>query len=167
MCCLFCLLLLFVAIQGKRDRQIRVFSVVVRFKLTSRCVSAQPLHTLPHPSFLIQQELTTSHVSSTVALGLIHSMANVDQRHFPGTLHKLIVINAPWLFQQIFGLVSSWLAPETAAVFHVLGDPLLDEDVRQELLTGTFAVLVGAVCGVWCARRSAFFCDLQFFNSFP
>ena len=81
------------------------------------------------------EELTTSHVSSTVALGLIQSMANVDQRHFPGTLHKLTVINAPWLFQQVYGLVSSWLAPETASLFKVLGDPLVDEEVRQELLT--------------------------------
>ena len=80
------------------------------------------------------EELTASHVSSTVALGLIQSMAHCDQRHFPGTLHKLTVINAPFLFIQVFGLVSSWLAPETAAVFKVLGDPLLDEDVRQELL---------------------------------
>ena len=61
-------------------------------------------------------------------------MAKVDQRHFPGTLHKLIVVNAPWLFQQVYGLVSSWLAPETAALFHVLGDPLVEESVRKELL---------------------------------
>jgi hypothetical protein len=78
--------------------------------------------------------LTASHVSSTVALGLIRVMAQVDQRHFPGTLHKLIVINSPWIFQQIFGLVSSWLEPETAAVFKVLGDPLQEEGVREELL---------------------------------
>jgi hypothetical protein len=61
-------------------------------------------------------------------------MAKVDQRHFPGTLHKLIVVNAPWLFQQVYGLVSSWLAPETAALFHVLGDPLVEDSVRKELL---------------------------------
>jgi hypothetical protein len=80
------------------------------------------------------EELTASHVGSMVALGLIQSMAIVDQRHFPGTLHRLIVVNAPWLFQQVFGLVSSWLVPETAARFQVLGDPLVEDSVRKELL---------------------------------
>ena len=77
--------------------------------------------------------LSTNHVTTT-AMGIIRSMADLDQRNFPGTLHKVLVVNTPTIFQAAFSLVSYMLDPETVAKIQIIGYPKEDEGARQILL---------------------------------
>ena len=46
---------------------------------------------------------------------------NVFSWFYPESLWKMIIINAPWVFTGIFGIIKPWLHPITAAKISVYG----------------------------------------------
>ena len=84
---------------------------------------------------------------TSTAMGIIRSMAALDQRNFPGTLYKVLVVNTPLIFQAAFALVSYMLDEETAAKVHVVGYPLEDDDALDVLLQDIDADVLPAFLG--------------------
>jgi hypothetical protein len=106
---------------------------------------AQRLHT--QRLFIYDmRELSTYHVTTT-AMGIIRSMADLDQRNFPGTLYKVLVVNTPLIFQAAFALVSYMLDEETTAKVHVVGYPLDDAEALNTLLEEIDANVLPAFLG--------------------
>ena len=66
-------------------------------------------------------------------LDLIKGMIQVDQRNYPETLHRLYIVNTPWLLHASYSMVSRWMDPVTASKIQVLG-PVEDEAVHAALL---------------------------------
>ena len=126
-------------------------------------LQAQRLH--PQRMFIYDMRgLSTFHVTPT-AMSIIRSMADLDQRNFPGTLYKVFIVNAPLIFQAAFALVSYMLDEETAAKVQVVGYPLdddealatlleeIDEDVLPEFLGGKGIHAKGGLPLHWVMRR--------------
>jgi len=68
---------------------------------------------------------------------MMNGIIQMDQDMYPETLGKILVINAPFIFPAIFGLVKPWLDPITAAKVNVKGTDykdLLAENVGLENL---------------------------------
>eukprot|EP00484_Ammonia_sp_Unknown_P012913 CAMPEP_0197068102 /NCGR_PEP_ID=MMETSP1384-20130603/184358_1 /TAXON_ID=29189 /ORGANISM="Ammonia sp." /LENGTH=98 /DNA_ID=CAMNT_0042505727 /DNA_START=1 /DNA_END=294 /DNA_ORIENTATION=- len=49
---------------------------------------------------------------------------------FPETVHKIFIINAPWIFQQIWKICSSFLDEITVQKTNILGSDYLKELVK-------------------------------------
>jgi len=84
-----------------------------------------------HPGIVIIQDLAGlgwKHIHSS-ALNCIKKIFAIDQNNYPEALRKLYVVNAPRLFQVVFGILKPWVDPQTLQKVVVLGT-----DYKQELL---------------------------------
>lgn len=45
----------------------------------------------------------------------------ISQNYYPERMGKLFIINAPWGFSTIFGVIKGWLDPVTVSKIHILG----------------------------------------------
>lgn len=61
--------------------------------------------------------------------GYLRQASAISQNYYPERLGKLYLINAPWGFSSVFGVVKSFLDPVTVEKIHVLGT-----NYRKELL---------------------------------
>jgi hypothetical protein len=55
----------------------------------------------------------------------------MSQNYYPERLGKLYLINAPWGFSTVFGVVKGWLDPITVEKIHVLGSGYTKELLGQ------------------------------------
>lgn len=55
----------------------------------------------------------------------------ISQNYYPERLGKLYLINAPWGFSTVFGVVKGWLDPVTVEKIHVLGGSYQKELLAQ------------------------------------
>lgn len=77
----------------------------------------------------------------------------ISQNYYPERLGKLYLINAPWGFSSVFGIIKGFLDPVTVQKIHVLGTGYyaeLEKQVAKENLPKTF----GGTCE--CAKGCAF-----------
>lgn len=61
----------------------------------------------------------------------VGSASGISQNHYPERLGKLYVINAPWGFSSVFGMVKRFLDPVTVNKIHVLGSGYKEELLAQ------------------------------------
>lgn len=59
--------------------------------------------------------------SAPSVYGYLKSASAISQNYYPERLGRLYIINAPWGFSSIFGVVKGFLDPVTVAKIHVLG----------------------------------------------
>lgn len=55
----------------------------------------------------------------------------VSQNYYPERLGKMYLINAPWGFSTVWGVVKGWLDPVTVNKIHVLGSGYASELLKQ------------------------------------
>jgi hypothetical protein len=55
----------------------------------------------------------------------------ISQNYYPERLGRLYLINAPWGFSTVFGVVKGWLDPVTVEKIHVLGSNYQKELLAQ------------------------------------
>jgi len=73
---------------------------------------------------------------------------NIDQYYYPETLHKMVIVNAPWIFKMAWKIVKPWIHPITRERIkmgheHLL--ELIDEDQLPRFLGGK-CQCVGGKC---------------------
>ena len=64
--------------------------------------------------------------------GLLKQMIDLDQRHYPESMYKTFIINAPWLLSTAFEIVKPWLDPLTLTKIHILGEGYM-ETLREHI----------------------------------
>jgi hypothetical protein len=52
-------------------------------------------------------------------LAVLKSTIEVDQRHYPETLHRFFIVNAPFILKAVWRLVKPWLDPHTQTKIQV------------------------------------------------
>lgn len=57
--------------------------------------------------------------------------STISQNYYPERLGKLYLINAPWGFSTVFGVIKNWLDPVTVDKIHVLGSGYQKELLEQ------------------------------------
>lgn len=63
--------------------------------------------------------------------GYVKSVSSISQDHYPERLGKLYMINAPWGFSSVWGVIKGWLDPVTVNKIHVLGSSYQSELFSQ------------------------------------
>lgn len=69
--------------------------------------------------------------SAPSVYGYLQRASAISQNYYPERLGKLYIINAPWGFQTVFGMVKSFLDPVTVAKIHILGGGYQKELLAQ------------------------------------
>ncbi|KAI4207979.1 MAG: hypothetical protein LQ346_000316 [Caloplaca aetnensis] len=70
-----------------------------------------------------------SRVSSVY--GYVKQASAISQNYYPERLGKMYLINAPWGFSSVFGVIKGFLDPVTAQKIHVLGSGYQSELLEQ------------------------------------
>lgn len=91
------------------------------------------------------RSLSRVHVSR-VALASMRRSVAIDQRHYPGSVHRVYVLNSPLLLRSVWAVITSWLDPISLDKVRVLGDTS-DPAVAAELLEAVPAALLPDYCG--------------------
>jgi hypothetical protein len=68
---------------------------------------------------------------ATSVYGYLQAVSNISQNYYPERLGKLYVINAPWGFSTVFGVVKRFLDPVTVNKIHILGSGYEKELLAQ------------------------------------
>ncbi|KAL5353996.1 cytosolic factor, phosphatidylinositol/phosphatidylcholine transfer protein [Pseudogymnoascus australis] len=63
--------------------------------------------------------------------GYVKEASAMSQNHYPERLGRLYLINAPWGFSSVFGMIKSFLDPVTVEKIHVLGSGYQSELLAQ------------------------------------
>lgn len=54
--------------------------------------------------------------------GYVQKAAHIGQNYYPETMGKFYIVNAPWLFSKVWGVIKPWLDPVTVAKIHIPSD---------------------------------------------
>lgn len=65
-------------------------------------------------------------------MSLLKKMIDMDQRHYPESLHRCYIVNAPLIITTAFAMVKPWLDPVTLAKITILGENF-HETLRQDI----------------------------------
>jgi hypothetical protein len=68
---------------------------------------------------------------ATSVYSYLQAMSNISQNYYPERLGKMYIINAPWGFSTVFGVVKRFLDPVTVNKIHVLGSGYEKELLAQ------------------------------------
>ncbi|KAF2200968.1 putative phosphatidylinositol transporter [Delitschia confertaspora ATCC 74209] len=68
---------------------------------------------------------------ATSVYGYLQSISGISQNYYPERLGRLYVINAPWGFSTIWGIIKRWLDPVTVQKIHILGSGYQKELLAQ------------------------------------
>ncbi len=68
-----------------------------------------------------------------IAMDIFKETVRIDQAYYPERLHKIIFINAPFIFRPIWAVLKPWLDPVTREKFHVYG-PTGYQEMLTELI---------------------------------
>ncbi|XXQ33914.1 CRAL-TRIO domain-containing protein [Plasmodiophora brassicae] len=85
-----------------------------------QCERDTGLRTYKHVVIMDLGGLSRRHMSSKFT-GPVQSQINIDQFYYPESLQTLCIINAPFVFRMLWGMVKPWLHPLTAARIKILG----------------------------------------------
>lgn len=66
------------------------------------------------------QGLSRHHLSSA-GMAMVKKFIGIDERHYPESLHRLYIVNSPWVLSVAWSTVSGWLDPHTASKIQILG----------------------------------------------
>jgi hypothetical protein len=61
----------------------------------------------------------------------VRSASGLSQNYYPERLGRLYVINAPWGFSGVWGIIKGWLDPVTVQKIHILGSGYKKELLAQ------------------------------------
>lgn len=61
----------------------------------------------------------------------VRQASTISQNYYPERLGKLYMINAPWGFSTVWGVVKGWLDPVTVKKIHILGSNYKSELLKQ------------------------------------
>ncbi|PHH52782.1 Sec14 cytosolic factor [Ceratocystis fimbriata CBS 114723] len=61
----------------------------------------------------------------------VQKASELSQNYYPERLGRLYIINSPWGFSGIWGVVKRWLDPVTVEKIHILGSTYKDELLKQ------------------------------------
>ena len=61
----------------------------------------------------------------------VRQASTISQNYYPERLGKLYMINAPWGFSTVWGVVKGWLDPVTVKKIHILGSGYKSELLKQ------------------------------------
>uniref|UniRef100_A0A7S0JEH8 CRAL-TRIO domain-containing protein n=1 Tax=Calcidiscus leptoporus TaxID=127549 RepID=A0A7S0JEH8_9EUKA len=91
--------------------------------------------------------LSMSHVNRQM-LKLMQNMYALFGWHYPESIHKFYVINAPWIFRTLWAGVKVWMHPITVRKFDILGSDYMDDFAKAGVqLTG--GVIPEQLSGWW------------------
>ena len=76
---------------------------------------------------------------------LMKKMIDLDQRHYPESLYKFYIVNAPWLLSTAFEIVKPWLDPISLEKIEILGENFKDV-LLQEIDAGQLPKHLGGTC---------------------
>eukprot|EP00474_Spongospora_subterranea_P008963 CRZ09421.1 hypothetical protein [Spongospora subterranea] len=79
---------------------------------------------------------------------------NIDQYYYPESLQTLFVINAPFIFRMLWGMVKPWLHPLTAARIKILGSDYLSS-LRELVSDDQIPAYYGGSCSC-CPQGKSF-----------
>lgn len=65
------------------------------------------------------------------AFDYIQRASGISQNYYPERLGKLYIINAPWGFSTVWGLIKGWLDPVTVQKINILGSGFEKELLKQ------------------------------------
>ena len=65
--------------------------------------------------------LCTPPACAQAGMDLIKRMIEIDQRNYPESLHRLFIVNAPWVLHASYAVIARWMDPHTASKIQVLG----------------------------------------------
>ncbi|KAI6365699.1 cytosolic factor, phosphatidylinositol/phosphatidylcholine transfer protein [Pyricularia grisea] len=63
--------------------------------------------------------------------GYVRAASNMSQNYYPERLGRLYLINTPWGFSGVWGIVKGWLDPVTVQKIHILGSGYQKELLAQ------------------------------------
>ena len=66
---------------------------------------------------------------------LIKRMIQIDQRNYPESLHRLFIVNTPWLLHASYAVIARWMDPVTASKIQVLGS-VAEPEVQTSRVPG-------------------------------
>lgn len=71
------------------------------------------------------------------AFYLLKAVADVVQRYYPETLHRLFIVNAPGVFVTMFRVIKAWLNPRVSYFKEFKRNVLiLRKDIRKDPCPG-------------------------------
>lgn len=77
--------------------------------------------------------------------GYLKQASNMSQNYYPERLGKLYVINAPWGFSTIWGVVKGWIDPVTVQKIHILGSGY-QKELLQQVPAESLPKVFGGTC---------------------
>lgn len=69
--------------------------------------------------------------NASSVIGYVRQASAISQNYYPERLGKLYIINAPWGFSTVFGMVKGFLDPVTVKKIHVFGSGYESELLSQ------------------------------------
>ena len=83
-------------------------------------------------------------------LAVLRRAIEIDQRHFPETLHRFFIVNAPFLLKAVWALVAPWLDPHTQTKIQIFGAGLEASGaaaaLRAEIDDENLPAFLGGAC---------------------
>ena len=73
-----------------------------------------------HQAFLREYGLSAAHVDSR-QLAMIKALSAIFSYNYPETVQRIFVINAPFVFSALFGVIKQFLHPVTVSKLQVCG----------------------------------------------
>lgn len=88
--------------------------------------------------------------------GYVRQTSAISQNYYPERLGKMYLVNAPWGFSTVFGVVKQFLDPVTVNKIHILGSGYADELAKQVSKENLPESLGGTCkCGQGCMLSDA------------
>lgn len=53
-------------------------------------------------------------------LAVLRPLFDIGQKYYPESLHRMYLVNAPWIFRGLWKIISPWIHPETRAKIQIL-----------------------------------------------
>ncbi|EPS43446.1 hypothetical protein H072_2574 [Dactylellina haptotyla CBS 200.50] len=79
------------------------------------------------------------------AYGYLKKASTISQDYYPERLGRLFIINAPWGFSTVWGMISGWLDPVTVKKISVLGSSY-QKDLLGQIPAENLPVEYGGTC---------------------
>ncbi|GAA6012655.1 hypothetical protein JCM10207_009070 [Rhodosporidiobolus poonsookiae] len=75
----------------------------------------------------------------------VQEASSISQDHYPESMGRFYVINAPWGFSTVWSLVKGWLDEATVAKIHILGSSYKD-DLLKQVPADSLPAFLGGAC---------------------
>jgi len=78
--------------------------------------------------------------------GPARSTVDIDQWFYPESVHKLYIINTPWVFRAIWAIVKPWLHPITVSKIQICSSDFLSEMTKDGIQKDQLPDFLGKEC---------------------